>query len=177
MRETMRISDRLAEFEERAAAIYLTFARRFHDRNDLSGFWLRMSAEERQHGQFLRFCGCETLLVEGLPENSVVQEIAKLLSDLEERASPENLSLDETFLIAAELEDSEINEVYAGVVRPVVGTSHVIRKKTETLISDHMTALAAAARQFGASALTLEKLAEMEHRKAPQQPRVAHAKS
>jgi hypothetical protein len=126
-----------------------------------------MSMEERQHAQFLRFCGCEKLLVAGVPDRSRVQALAKLLSNLEERAGQKNLSVDDAFLIAAELEGSEINAVYAGVVKPIEGTWYIMRKKIETLLSDHMHTLIRAARKFGASAPTLARLAEVEKLERP----------
>ena len=158
---------RLAEFEERAASLYLTLARRFTDNADLSWFWLQMSGEERQHAQLLEFCGCEHLVAKGLPDQGTVQALSTLLGSLEERVGREDLSLDDAFLIAAELEGSEINDVYAGVVRPIEGTWYIMRKKIETLVSDHMGTLVEAARKFGASAPTLARLAEISRRDTP----------
>jgi hypothetical protein len=167
MKEVAKTCARLVEFEERAASLYLGFARRFTDNKDLSWFWLEMSMEERQHAQFLKFCGCEELLVSGVPDRSRVQTLANLLSSLEERAGQKNLSVDDAFLIAAELEGSEINDIYAGVVKPIEGTWYIMRKKIETLLSDHMQTLIRAARKFGASAPTLARLAEVEKLERP----------
>ena len=166
MNDAAKTCARLVEFEECAASLYSSFARRFTDNKDLSGFWLAMSMEEKQHAQFLEFCGCEQLVAAGLPEDNAVQVLAELLSNLEERASRENLSVDEAFLIAAELEGSEINDIFAGVVRPVEGTWHIMRKKIEVLVSDHMQTLVEAARKFGASASTLARMAEVKRREA-----------
>ena len=167
MKDAPKTCARLVEFEDRAASLYLTFARQFRDNKELSWFWLGMSMEERQHSQFLEFCDCEQLLTKGMPDDTAVQALAKLLTDLEGRAGKESLSVDEAFLIAAELEGSEINDVYAGVVKPIEGTWYIMRKKIETLISDHMKNLIEAARKFGASASTLARLAEIEGREAP----------
>jgi len=167
MRDTAKVFARLVEFESRAAALYLGFAHRFTDNKDLSWFWLAMSMEERQHAQFLEFCGAERLLAAGLPEDSEVQALAELLSNLEERAGKEKLSADDAFLIAAELEGSEINDVFAGVVQPVVGTLHLMRKKIEVLIPNHMQTLIEGARQLGASAQTLARMAAVKRREPP----------
>lgn len=167
MKDSATTSARLVEFEERAASLYLTLARRFADNADLSWFWLQMSMEEKQHAQLLEFCGCEHLVAEGLPDNSTVQSLSRLLSSLEERVGQANLSVDEAFLIAAELEGSEINDVYAGVVRPIEGTWYIMRKKIETLVSDHVGTLVEAARKFGASTPTLARLAEIKRRDTP----------
>jgi len=161
MKDATRTCARLVGFEERAASLYLTLARRFADNKDLSWFWLTMSMEEKQHAQLLEFCGCEQLVEQGLPEKSTVQALATLLGNLEERAGQKDLSLDEAFLLAAELEGSEINDVYAGVIKPIQGTWYIMRKKIETLLSDHMEPLVKAARKFGASATTLARLSEL----------------
>lgn len=168
MNDAGKVCERLVEFEKRAAALYLSFAHRFTDNKDLGWFWLAMSMEERQHAQFLEFCGCEQLLSLGLPKDSSVQALAKLLSNLEERAGKENLSIDDAFLIAAELEGSEINDVFAGAVRPVEGTLHVMRKKIEVMVADHMETLIEGARKLGVSAPTLARMAEVKRREAPE---------
>jgi hypothetical protein len=167
MKNAVTTCARLAEFEQRAASLYLTLARRFKENADLSWFWLQMSMEEKQHAQLLEFCGCEHLVLEGLPDQRIVQSISKLLGGLEERAGRPDLSVDDAFLIAAELEGSEINDVYAGVVRPIQGTWYIMRKKIETLVSDHTRSLVEAARKFGASMPTLARLAEVRRRDTP----------
>lgn len=167
MKDAATTCARLVEFEERAASLYLTLARRFTENADLSWFWLQMSMEEKQHAQLLEFCGCENLVAEGLPDQATVQSLSKLLGSLEERAGRRDLSVDDAFLIAAELEGSEINDVYAGVVRPIQGTWYIMRKKIETLVSDHTRTLVQAARKFGASTPTLARLAEVSRRDTP----------
>ncbi len=167
MKDVSKTCARLVDFEERAAALYLNFSRRFEDNKDLSWFWMEMSLEERQHAQLLQFCGCQQLVKQGLPDTATVQALAKLLENLEERASAKQVSLDEAFLIAAELEGSEINDVYAGVVKPIPGTWYIMRKKIETLVSDHMEALIKAARKFGVSAPTLARLTADKPREDP----------
>ena len=151
----------LVEFEERAASLYLNFARRFKDNKDLSLFWLQMSMEERQHALLLEFCGCEQLVAVGLPDSKRVQTLAKVLSNLEERAGRKHLSVDDAFLIAGELEGSEISDVYAGVIKPIQGTSYVMRKKVAALKPDHMQALLKAAHKFGVSADVVSKMVEV----------------
>jgi len=167
MKDVTKICAQLKEFEERAASLYMGFARRFTDNKNLSWFWLEMSMEEKQHAQFMEFCGCQQLVTEGLPEESTVQALAKALTGLEERAGREKLSVDDAFLIAAELEGSEINDVYARVIKPIEGTWYIMRKKVETLISGHMQTLIKAAHQFGASAPTLARLDELQRHEPP----------
>jgi hypothetical protein len=167
MKDAETTCARLKEFEERAASLYMGFARRFTGNKDLGWFWLEMSMEEKRHAQFLEFCGRENLVTAGLPEESTVQALAQTLSNLEERAGRENLSVDDAFLIAAELEGSEINDVYAGVIKPIEGTLHIMRKKAETLVSGHMQTVIKAAHQFGVSAPMLSRLDEFERHDPP----------
>jgi hypothetical protein len=164
IKDAARVCTALVKLEERAALLYQALARRFDNNKELSWFWFEMSMEERQHAQLLEFCGCEYLVSEGLPERKAIQSLSKLLTHLEARASRKNLSVDDAFLIAAELEASEINDVYAGIVKPIQGTWYIMRKKIETLITDHMQTLIRAARKFGVSAPALAELAEIKRR-------------
>jgi hypothetical protein len=106
------------------------------------------------------------MVVRGLPGRTTIQRLANLLGTLEKRAHVKNLSVDDAFLIAAELESSEINDVFSGLIKPVQGTWYNMRKKVETLLSDHMQTLVRAARKFGASPPTLARLVEIKRREA-----------
>jgi len=153
------------EFEERAAEIYLNFARRFRDNADLSGFWLGMCMAEQQHAIVLSFCECQHLLSDNLPTDSPGDhDLSELFRNLETRAAHPNLTVDHAFMIAAELEGSEINAIYERLVAPVQGTSYLTRKKIETLGENHVHAIAQAARRFGASDSVLGQLAQLEHK-------------
>jgi hypothetical protein len=72
--------------------------------------------------------------------------------------------VDDAFLIAAELEGSEINDIYAGVIAPIQGTWYIMRKKVETLITDHLQTLIRGARKFDVSASTMAQLVEIKRR-------------
>jgi hypothetical protein len=152
-------SSLFVEFENRAAAIYMGLARRFRDNRDLSWFWLGMSMAERQHAVVLGFCECQQL-----PGNNASADIAstrdlsELFRDLEKRVAQPDLSVDDAFTIAAELEKCEINAIYDRIVRSTPGTSYLIRKQIETLGANHPHILAKAARKFGASARVFEQL-------------------
>jgi hypothetical protein len=148
----------LVRFEERAAAIYMNFARRFADSRELASYWLEMSMEDKEHAVLLQFCGCEELFSETMPDRTAIRSLAQLFSGLEHRASGENLSVDDAFLIAGELETSEINTIYTRLVAPVKGTSYVVRKKTETLEVNHVQSLIRGARKFRISAPTIARL-------------------
>jgi hypothetical protein len=151
------------EFEERAATIYLDLARRFRDNTELSWFWLGMSMAEKQHAVVLAFCECQQLLCERPPADSPdTRGLSDLLRKLESRAAQRDLSVDDAFVIASELEASEINAIYERLVRPAQGTSYFERKKVETLGVNHPHILLKAAEKFGVSAPVLQKLTQFE---------------
>lgn len=151
----------LVGFEERAAAIYLNLARRFAKDRDLSWFWLEMSMEERQHAVLLEFCGCEDLLGKNMPDRITVRQLSDLLDRLEERANAKRISIDDAFLIATELEASEINGIYGRLIGPVRGTPYILRKKIEALGPDHLQSLIRGARRFRVTPETMARLVEM----------------
>jgi hypothetical protein len=155
----------LVGFEEGAAAIYLSLARRFIRNKDLSWFWLEMSMEERQHALLLEFCGCEDLLGVNMPDQNTIRRLSDLTERFRKRAAGKNLSVDDAFLIAAELEASEINAIYVRLVGPVRGTPYILRKKIETLGSDHMQTLIRGARRFRISPATINRLLELKRQK------------
>ena len=151
----------LVGFEERAAEIYVNLARRFGENRDLSWFWLEMSMEERQHAMLLEFCGCEDLLGKNMPDRNTVRELSNLMDRLHERANAKKISIDDAFLIAIELEASEINSIYARLIGPVRGTPYILRKKIEALGPDHLQSLIRGAKRFRVTPETMAKLLEM----------------
>jgi hypothetical protein len=151
----------LIGFEERAAAIYLNLARRFAKDPDLSWFWLEMSMEERHHAVLLEFCGCEDLLGKNMPDRNTIRQLSNLMDGLEERSNAKKISVDDAFLIATELEASEINSVYARLVEPVRGTPYILRKKIETLGPDHLQSLIRGAKRFRIAPDTMARLLGM----------------
>ena len=156
-------------FEERAAAIYLDFARRFRDNAELSWFWLGMCMAERQHALVLEFCECQHLLNDEPPEDSAVtRSLSELFHDLENRAAKTDLPVEDAFTIAAELEGSEINAIYNRLVGPAQGTEYFTRKKIETLGVNHHQLLVENARKFGVRASVIERMMQLE----PEKPRV-----
>jgi hypothetical protein len=150
------------DFEKRAAAIYLGVARRFRDNSELSWFWLGMSMAEQQHALILAFCEGQNLLRNGPSEESQeTRDLRERFNLLESLAAQKDLSIDGAFLIAAELETSEINAIYERFVRPVQGTSYFTRKKIETLGVNHPAILMNAAKKFGVSRQVFEKLTQL----------------
>jgi hypothetical protein len=154
----------LVGFEEAAAAIYLNLARQFAKNKELSWFWMEMSMEEKQHAVLLEFCGCQDLLGNNMPDRSTIRQLSNLLEDLQKKAGSRNLSVDDAFLIAAQIEASEINGIYGRLIGPVRGTPYILRKKIEALGTDHLQELLRGARKFKVSPPTMATLLELKRR-------------
>jgi hypothetical protein len=154
----------LVRFEERAAAIYMNFARRFARNRDLSWFWLEMSMEDKEHAVLLEFCGFEGLFAGDMPDRRSIQILSNLFRGLEKRAGQRNLSIDDAFLIAAELETSEINDIYTRLIGPIKGTPYIMRKKIETLAVNHMQSLIRGARKFRISVQAKARLIDLQRK-------------
>ena len=118
--------------------MYLDLAVRFLDNTDLSWFWVEMSMEEKRHAGLLQFCLREHIATREPPDRGAIRRLTNLFGSLEERAAAPNLSADEAFLIAANLEASEINSVYTRLINPIHGPWHIMRKKIETSLPGHM---------------------------------------
>jgi hypothetical protein len=164
MKRSDKILVRLVGLEERAAALYRQIASRFMDNPRLSWFWVEMSMDEKQHAGFLQFCAVEDLIIENLPDPDVIRRMDKLFEKLERRAVRQELSVDDAFLIAAELEKSEIDSIYRRLIGPVPGSWHLLRKKIETTTNGHMQKLLQGARKFGVSSSTLAKMTDLQGR-------------
>jgi hypothetical protein len=154
----------LIGFEDGAAIVYLNLARRFSKNKDLSWFWLKMSMEEKQHALLLEFCGCEGLLGTNMPDRLTIQRLTTLFQKAQKKAGGKDITVDDAFLLAAELEGSEINAIYARLIGPVRGTPYILRKKIETLGSDHLQAIIRGARQFRVSPSTMDRLLELKRK-------------
>jgi hypothetical protein len=165
MNDAARVCSRLIEFEERSSSLYLRLARRFANHTGLSWFFLEMGMQEKQHAVLLEFCGCEGLVPGDLPGEAAIQKLSDLLQDLEARASRRDLTIDEAFLIAGELEASELSGLYTRLVASIQGTDYIIRKKIETLIPDHMQSLLDGAEKFGVSEPVMVRLLELNGRR------------
>ena len=149
-------------FEERAADIYLDLSVRFVKNIDFSWFWVEMAMEEKQHAGMLQYC-CETgMLSVNLPDSDQIIRLAALFKRLSEKVMSPNLTIDDAFDVAVELETSEINDIYSKLTANVDGPWYIVRKKIELATENHFEKLKAAAREFQASKeiqLKLETLA------------------
>ena len=132
-----KVYDGFIRFEERSAALYLELSVRFFDNAELSWFWVEMAMEEKQHAGMLQHCREVGVFAEQLPDKHQIQRLSTLFRQLEARLAAPQLTLDDAFDMAIELESSEINDVYSRLTAPIQGPAHVMRKKVELSVVGH----------------------------------------
>ena len=140
---------RFVEFEERAAAIYLHFASRFKQKSPLSLFWLNMAVEEKQHAGLLQFCLAEGLFAAELPDSAKTQRLLGFITRLEKQAHDPNLTIEEAFVLAIQLESSEINSIYCHLTTAIHSSMYLLRRKIAISLPNHVDELLTSARKFG----------------------------
>ena len=138
-------------FEERSAELYLELSVRFHDNPELSWFWVEMAMEEKQHAGMLHHCREAGAFADQLPGKDQIRRLSSLFQRLESRIAAPELTLNDAFDVAIELESSEINDVYSKLTAPIEGPAHIMRKKMELSVGEHFQRLHEAARRFGAA--------------------------
>jgi hypothetical protein len=152
------IYNQFVEFEEKAAAIYLQFASRFSQDPELSSFWLEIAMHEKQHAGLLQFCVCQKLFAPDLPKTDDVEKLATFFESLERRAGDPNLTVEQAFSIALEMEASEINAIYCNLTTSLHKSMYLLRRKIATSLPDHIDELTRAAQKFGVGENALETL-------------------
>lgn len=149
MRDAKDIYRRFIHFEEQAAAIYLRMASRFSPENpELSALWLEMGIQEKQHAGLLQFCLAEELFAAKLPTDKEIEGTEALFSRLMRQASNADLSIEDAFRIALELEASEVNAIYDGLTLPMHTSRYLLRRKIAISLPDHLGYLLQEARRF-----------------------------
>jgi hypothetical protein len=155
------IYDGFIRFEERSAALYLELSVRFFGNPDLSWFWVEMAMEEKLHAGMLQHCREAGVFASELPGKDEIQRLSSLFRQLEARLAQPELTLDDAFDMAIELESSEINDVYSRLTAPIQGPAYVMRKKMELSLAGHFDRLHEAACKFNVSRSTQARLAEL----------------
>jgi hypothetical protein len=158
LKTSKNVYRRFLEFEERAAAIYAQFASRFSQDPKLGSFWLDMALHEKQHAGLLQFCLCDGSFASDLPDNAEIQKLGALFKRIERRAADPNLTVEEAFLLAVELETSEINVIYCHLTTGLHRSMYLLRRKIVTSLPDHVDELLEAAPKFGVGPDTLNEL-------------------
>ena len=146
-----KIYDGFIRFEERSAALYLELSVRFFNDPELSWFWVEMAMEEKQHAGMLHHCREAGVFASELPGKDQIQRLNTLFRQLEAHLARPELTLDDAFEMASELESSEINDVYSRLTAPIQGPARVMRKKMELSVAGHFERLHDAACKFKAS--------------------------
>jgi hypothetical protein len=159
MRTPIDVYCRFAEFEERAAGLYLTLASRFSPQNpELSEFWVDMAMQEKQHAGLLQFCVAEQLFAPDVPGEADIKQFADFFTGLESRAADPALDMNKAFDLAAELEGSELNAVFSYLTTSMHKSLYLMRKKIAASQFDHVECLIDAGVRFGVAGTTLDKL-------------------
>lgn len=158
MKSPRKIYQQFVAFEEQAAAIYFRMASRLSPENpELSGFW-DMGMQEKQHAGLLQFCINEELFATDLPSDTQIQQTKALFAALRKRAADPNLSIEDAFKIATQMETSEVNDIYDRLTTPVHASMYLLRRKLATMLPDHIGHLYKEARKCGVSEETLKEL-------------------
>ena len=159
MRTAYDVYRRFIDFEEQAAAILLRMASRFSPENpELTAVWLNMAIQEKQHAGLLQFCLAEELFAGTLPDDKEILSIEALFSRLTKEASNPDLSVEESFRIAVQLEKSEVNLLYDHLTKPIHGSPYLLRRKIAISLPDHLENLLQEARRFSVAEETLREL-------------------
>jgi hypothetical protein len=158
MRTPKNVYRRFIEFEERAADIYLKLASRFSEDRGLCSLWLDMAMHEKQHAGLLQFCLGEGCFGSNLPNDAEIRKISGLFRSLEKRAADPKLDITGAFALSAEMEGSEVNEIYCRLTETVHSSMYLLRRKIAASVPSHIARLAGEGQKFGVSRKILKKL-------------------
>ena len=163
MKTPQAVYKRCIEFEERASALYMALASHFSPANPgLAALWLEMGMQEKQHAGLLQFCLAERLFAPHLPNGGQLRRISGQFRKLEKRAANKNLDIDEAFVIATEMEASEVNDLFCRLTTSVHNSMYLLRRKISSCVPDHIHALVAAAKKFGVGSETVKRIERLE---------------
>ena len=159
MRSPKEIYHRFVNFEEQAAAIYLRMASRFSPEDqELGSFWLDMGMQEKQHAGLLQFCLEEELFANQLPADKEIHDAEVLFAGLMKQASAPDLTVQQAFQIAIDLETSEVNNIYDILTTPMHASMYLLRRKIATSLPGHLQHLLEEARRHNMPGEVLGKL-------------------
>jgi hypothetical protein len=148
MRSPKEVYRIFVNFEELAASIYLRMASRFSPEDqDLGSLWLDMGMQEKQHAGLLQFCVEEELFADKLPDDKEIHDAEVLFSRLLKQASAPELTVQQSFQIAVDLETSEVNNIYNMLTTPVHASMYLLRRKIATSVPGHVQHLLEEARR------------------------------
>ena len=113
--------ERFAEIEQLVSKVYFRFSHLFVNNSKLRDFWWQMARDEEQHACILFACKA---IVENFPDEPIDPNISREKADqLRERISSylskgtRSITMEETFKIALEIESSELDAIYTGLLQ------------------------------------------------------------
>ncbi|HEX4997958.1 MAG TPA: hypothetical protein VFY29_07020 [Terriglobia bacterium] len=146
------------DLKEQAAEIYLNMASRFSPEiPSFSALWLDMGMREKQHSELLRLCVAEGMIAPDLPAQEEMEAARDLVERLSRDAAVPDLSIEEAFRIAVELERSEFNGIYDRLSTPAHDSLYLFRRKVISL-SSHLEEILKHARDLNVSDLAISEL-------------------
>jgi hypothetical protein len=144
--------ERFAEIEKLVSRVYFRFSHLFLNQPELRDFWWQMAKEEEEHASIL--LACKTL-VDSHESEKVDPGIAQGKADrLEEQMSAYlsrgtvDITVDEAFRIALEIEGSELDAMYSRLVRSCGPEISKTMEHVGVPASAQRRRLAAAVRRF-----------------------------
>src|SRR5262245_37683856 len=103
-------------------------ASHFSDDPQLSSLWLDMAMAEKQHAGLLQFCISDNLCAQTLLNATDVQKLVMFLDTLEKRTADPELTIQQAFSLAIELEASEINTIYSDLTTALHASTYLLRR-------------------------------------------------
>jgi hypothetical protein len=163
MRTPQNVYRRFVQFEEKAAAIYFKLASHFSPENpELAALWFELAMQEKEHAGLLQFCLAERLFAPKLVNGGQIRRISALFNNLEHRAGNEALDVNEAFMIAGEMEGSEVNDLWRHLTSSVHSSLYLLRRKIAAAVPDHVGFLVSAGRKYGVNHKTMRKLERLQ---------------
>jgi hypothetical protein len=144
--------------EDKSADHYLDLSIRFSQQIDLSWFWIEMAMKEKQEAGLLQYCLENKIFARDLPDIVEIQNVKRRLDDLGARASDPNVTVDDAFDIAVQVETSGLPDIRSRLTTTIDGPAYVQQKKGELLGGDCSEKLRSAAERFALSATVRSKL-------------------
>jgi hypothetical protein len=151
----------LIHCEDKSADLYLDLSIRFSEQMDLSWFWIEMAMKEKQQAGLLQYCLENKVFARDLPDIVEIRDVKRRLDDLGLRASDPNVTVDNAFDIAIQVETSGLPEIRSRLTTTIEAPAYVQQKKVELLGGDYSEKLRSAADRFAVSEDVRSKLAKL----------------
>ena len=120
MSRTQTLYARFEVFEEQLAHCYFLLHERFIANPPVAKFWADLAMEELEHFSMLRFCREKGLMEEVEIDDDTVCHIEQLLDMTKSIVKEPDVTIDDAFYASLLMESSEIDEIYAKLIRTLV---------------------------------------------------------